>query len=79
MPAGGSLTKWEKNGSSYTSVAVPANLDDLFVKITGVGGVFHTFLYKNGILVNGIIGGLNANIVPPYIKAMPNLPVDMSG
>jgi len=79
IPAGGSLTKWEKNGSSYTSVAVPANLDDLFVKITGVGGVFHTFLYKNGILVNGIIGGLNANIVPPYIKAMPNLPVDMSG
>jgi hypothetical protein len=79
MPAGGSLTKWEKNGSSYTSVAVPANLDDLFVKITGVGGVFHTFLYKNGIMVNGIIGGLNANIVPPYIKAMQNLPVDMSG
>jgi hypothetical protein len=79
MPAGGSLTKWEKNGSSYTSVAVPANLDDLFVKITGVGGVFHTFLYKNGIMVNGVIGGLNANIVPPYIKAMPNLPVDMSG
>ena len=79
MPAGGSLTKWEKNGSSYTSVAVPANLDDLFVKITGAGGVFHTFLYKNGIMVNGVIGGLNANVVPPYIKAMPNLPVNMSG
>jgi len=79
MPAGGSLTKWETNGSSYTSVAVPANLDDLFVKITGAGGVFHTFLYKNGIMVNGIIGGLNANVVPPYIKAMPNLPVNMSG
>ncbi len=79
MPAGGSLTKWEKNGSSYTSVSVPANLDDLFVKITGAGGVFHTFLYKNGILVNGIIGGLNAAVVPAYLKAMPNLPVDMSG
>ena len=79
MPAGGSLTKWEKNGSSYTSVAVPANLDDLFVKITGPGGVFHTFLYKNGILVNGVIGGLNAAAVPAYLKAMPNLPVNMSG
>jgi hypothetical protein len=79
MPPGGSLTKWEKNGSSYTSVAVPANLDDLFVKITGAGGVFHSFLYKNGILVNGIIGGLNATVVPAYLKAMPNLPVDMSG
>ena len=79
MPPGGSLTKWELNGSSYTSVAVPANLEDLFVKITGVGGVFHTFLYKNGILVNGVIGGLNATVIPPYLKAMPNLPVDMSG
>ena len=79
MPPGGSLTKWERNGSSYTSVSVPANLDDLFVKITGVGGVFHTFLYKNGILVNGVIGGLNATTVPPYLKAMPDLPVDMSG
>jgi len=79
MPPGGSLTKWEKNGSSYTSVAVPANLDDLFVNITGVGGVFHAFLYKNGILVNGVIGGLNAAVVPSYLKAMPSLPVDMSG
>jgi hypothetical protein len=79
MPSGGSLTKWELNGSSYSSVAVPANLEDLFVKITGVGGVFHTFLYKNGILVNGVIGGLNATVMPPYLKTMPNLPVDMSG
>jgi hypothetical protein len=79
IPAGGSLTKWEKNGSSYASVSIPANLDDLFVKITGAGGVYHTFLYKNGILVNGVIGGMNANVVPPYLKAMPTLPVNMSG
>src|SRR5512138_2938963 len=26
MPVGGSLTKWERNGSTYNSVAVPANL-----------------------------------------------------
>ena len=80
MPAGGSLTKWEKNGSSYTSVAVPANLNDLMVKINGGGnGVFHVFVYKNGIIVNGIIGGISTSVVPAYIKAMPNLPVDMSG
>jgi hypothetical protein len=30
-------------------------------------------------MVNGVIGGLNSNVVPPYIKAMPNLPVNMSG
>ncbi|HJS54122.1 MAG TPA: T9SS type A sorting domain-containing protein [Chitinophagaceae bacterium] len=79
MPAGGSLTKWELNGSSYTSVPVPANLNDLFVRIGGAGGVYHVFLYKNGILVNGVIGGVNATVVPGYLEAMPALPVDMSG
>jgi hypothetical protein len=80
MPAGGSLTKWNKNGSSYTSVAVPANLNDLMVGINGGGnGVYHVFVYKNGIIVNGIIGGISTNVVPAYIKTMPNLPVDMSG
>jgi hypothetical protein len=79
MPAGGALTKWERNGSSYTSVSVPANLNDLFVKITGAGGVFHVFLYKNGIIVNGLIAGISTTSIPSYVRSMPNLPVDMSG
>ena len=79
MPAGGSLTKWEKNGSSYTSVSVPANLNDLFVKIVGSGGVFHVFLFKNGILVNGLIAGFSSTVLPAYIKSMPDLPIDMLG
>lgn len=79
LGAGGSLTKWEKNGSSYISVSVPANLNDLFVKIVGSGGVFHVFLYKNGLLVNGLIAGFSTTSIPPYIKAMPDLFVDMSG
>src|SRR6185503_13331257 len=58
------LTKWEKNGSTYTQVPVPANLNDLFVKITGSGGVFHVFLYKNGILVNGLIAGFSSTAIP---------------
>jgi hypothetical protein len=80
LPSTGSLTKWEKNGSSYTSVAVPANLNDLFVKNNGgSGGVYHAFVYKNGIIVNGFIGGISTTSVPAYIKTMPNLPVNMSG
>jgi hypothetical protein len=79
LPAGGILTKWERSGSSYISVAVPANLNDLFVKIVGSGGVFHVFLYKNGIIVNGLIAGFSTTSIPAYIKSMPNLPVDMSG
>lgn len=78
MPASGSLTKWEKNGSSYTSVSVPADLNELFVKITGAGGVYHIFIYKNGRIVNGIVGGLNTSVVPSYIKSMPDLYIDMS-
>jgi hypothetical protein len=80
MPAGGSLTKWERNGSSYTSVAVPANLNDLMVRIVGGSdGVYHIFVYKNGILVNGVVGGINTTTLPGTIKAMPNLPIDMTG
>lgn len=72
------LTKWESNGSSYTQVAVPANLNDLFVKIAGSGGVFHVFLYKNGLLVNGLIAGFSTTAIPAYLKSMPDLPIDMS-
>ena len=82
IPAGGALTKWEKSGSSYISVAVPANLNDLFVKITGGGGssaAFQIFVYRNGMLVNGIMGGSNANAIPASLKAMPDLFVDMTG
>ena len=80
LPAGAALTKWELSGSSYISVAVPANFNDFLVKINGGGnGVYHVFVYKNGILVNGIIGGISTTVVPAYLKAMPNLPVDMTG
>jgi hypothetical protein len=79
LTAGGILTKWESNGTSYTSVPISANLNDLFVKILGPGGVFHIFLFKNGIIVNGLVAGSNSTILPAYIKSMPDLPVDMSG
>ena len=82
IPAGGALTKWEKSGSSYIPVAVPANLNDLFVKISGGGGssaAFQIFVYRNGMLVNGIMGGSNANAIPASLKAMPDLFVDMTG
>jgi len=79
LPSSGSLTKWEKNGSTYTSVAVPANLNDFFVKTTGSGGVFHVFVFKNGVIVNGVVAGINTTVIPAYVKSMPNLFVDMTG
>ena len=80
VPAGGSLSKWQRNGTAYTAVAVPADLNDYMVRITGGGdGVYHIFVYKNGILVNGVVGGINTTSMPANIKAMPALPIDMSG
>jgi hypothetical protein len=79
MPAGGAITKWENNGSGYTQVPVPANLNDFFVKNNGSGAVYHVFVYKDGILVNAFIGGYNLSAIPPYIRAMPNLFVNMTG
>src|SRR5687767_8532436 len=80
IPAGGSLTRWERNGSSYTSVPVASNLNDFIERVNGgSNGVFHIFVYKNGIIVNGIIGGISTTVIPAYLKAMPPLPVDMSG
>ena len=80
LPAGGAISKWQRNGATYTSVAVPANLNDLMVRVVGGGdGVYHVFLFKNGVLVNGVVGGVNTFTLPATIKSMPNLPVDMSG
>ncbi len=79
MPAGGALSKWEKSGSGYIQAVVPSNLNDLFVKISGNGASYHIFVYKNGILVNGLLGGTNSNTIPSYITSMPDLAVDMSG
>jgi hypothetical protein len=79
MPSGGSVTKWEKNGVGYTSVAVSSNLQDFFIKRSGSGGVHHIFVFKNGMLVNGLIAGTNSNAIPSYLKLMPALFVDMSG
>jgi len=77
IPAGGSLTKWENNGIGYTSKPVPSDLNDLFVKRSGSGAGYHIFIYKNGILINGLVGGTIGNTMPSYIKAMPSLFVDM--
>jgi hypothetical protein len=79
MPAGGSLTKWQRNGSGYTQVAVPANLNDFINTVTGVGSSHHIFIYNNGTLINCVITGTNFAVFPAHIKAMPNLPVDMLG
>ena len=79
IPAGGSLTKWERSGSTYIPVAVPANLNDFFAMRSGSNAKHNIFVFKNGMLVNGIFGGITNAQIPSYIKAMPPIWVDMSG
>lgn len=79
MPAGGSITKWQRNGSGYTQVAVPANLNDLIVSVSGTGCNHHILVFNNGMLINGLFTGTNFATLPAYFKAMPDLMVDMQG
>jgi hypothetical protein len=79
MPAGGYLKKFERSGATYTQVAVPANLNDLFVARSGTGCIQHILVFQNGLLINGVFTGTNFATIPNYIKSMPPLFVDMSG
>ncbi|HYC41024.1 MAG TPA: T9SS type A sorting domain-containing protein [Chitinophagaceae bacterium] len=78
LPSSGSLTKWQRSGSTYVQVAVPASLNDLFVKKTGTGANYHIFLFNNGVLVNALLGGISSQQLPDYIRTMPVLAVDMA-
>ena len=73
------LTKWEKKGSNYNQMIVPSNLIDLFVKKTGNGANYHILLFKNGVLINGLMAGTSSATIPNYITSMPALPVNMTG
>lgn len=75
MPAGGSLTKWERSGAAYTSQAIPANFNDFFYRKSGGGANYIILVYVNGAFVNGFLGGSNSSALPAAIATMPNLPV----
>jgi hypothetical protein len=79
MPAGGALYKMERSGGTYNSVAVPANLNDLFYKRTGGGANYSVMIYKNGSLVSAFFGGTATAAIPAHISSMPNLPITMLG
>ena len=49
MPAGGYLKKLERSGTIIHQVAVPANLNDLFVARSGTGCIQHILVFQNGV------------------------------
>ena len=79
VPAGGSLKRFERSGAIYNQVALPSNLNNIFVDRAGNNATHNIFVFKNGYLVNGIFAGIAQAVIPAYIKAMPPLWVDMNG
>ena len=84
---GGYVKKWVKRTLNlldgnlfYDEEILPANFNDFFFRRTGSGASYTVFLYKNGVLINGVIFGTGgSSAVLPVIVAMPSLNVNMSG
>jgi hypothetical protein len=84
---GGYLKKWvlDNNNLSdgnpdYDEEPVAADFNDLFYRRVGIGASYTMFLYKNGVLVNGVIFGTGGfTEVIPIIISLPKLHINMSG
>ncbi|HZI00248.1 MAG TPA: hypothetical protein VEX63_03815, partial [Flavisolibacter sp.] len=63
----------------YDEAPIPANFNDIFVKIGGGSASYHIFLFKSGNLMNAFLGGSSSTTMPAYILSMPSLFVDMAG
>ena len=76
---GGSLKKFQRNGSGYTDVtaSIPANFNDFL--FGGNGNDYIVLVFVNGVLNNGFIGGVSTGVLPSYVTSFGALPVDMNG
>lgn len=76
--ATGSLKFYERSGGGYLApVSVPANFNDLFHPKSGAGDLYAVYLFKDGVLINGFLGGAGDGDADAVIKGMPVLNVDM--
>ncbi|MFZ9387120.1 MAG: T9SS type A sorting domain-containing protein [Chitinophagaceae bacterium] len=73
--SGGSLTKWQVNGTSYTdvSVTIPATLNDLF--FGGNGKDYVVLVFVDGFFNNGFIGGSSSPLLDQSTIGSPLPPV----
>jgi hypothetical protein len=84
---GGYLKKWvykhnnlADGNPDYDEASLPANFNDFFYRRNGIGASYTMFLYKNGVLVNGVIFGTGGYTeVIPIIIGLPKLYINMSG
>jgi hypothetical protein len=69
------------DGNEYYDLApIPANFNDFFSKVGGGSASYVVFLYKNGVLINCLLGASGGSSqMPSSIISMPPLFVEMSG
>lgn len=62
---------------NYNLSAVPLNVNDVFVNLSGSGAAYNFFIFKNGVLINTFFGNYGGVSYPPAIAAMPSLNIDV--
>jgi len=78
---GGSLQKWVYTGGVWVdqSGTIPANFNDLFQPINGIGAKYTILVFVNGVLNNGLTGGNKDGIIPAALKALPTQLFPLNG
>ena len=84
---GGYLKKWvyshnnlSDGNPDYDEDVLPADFNDFFYRRNGIGASYTMFLYKNGVMQNGVIFGTGGYTeVIPIIIGLPKLYINMSG
>jgi hypothetical protein len=67
-------------GTGYDApTAVPANFNDFFQDLSGIGVKYVVLLFKQGIFLQGFLGGSGSNILPAEVIAMPSLTATTQG
>lgn len=83
---GGSTTDYRLNASQTgyeTTTITEANAaHDIFRRsndITGNDGIYMMLLFRNGVLVDGLLGAANKTALPKYISDLPDLNISYAG
>lgn len=84
--SGGSTTDYRLNESKTGYVTTSVNMSnpayDIFRRsddITGNDGIYMMLLYRNGVLVDGLMAAANKTSLPKYISDLPNLNITYTG
>lgn len=78
---GGYLKKFEWNGSGYTDLNLLAGttITNLLDGTLNGGQIYITLLFKNGVLINGFVGGGSSGSIPTLLGNLGSLTFPIAG